>query len=235
MKILIFSDVHLDHYTCGQSRFDDIWLAVKIVCRYAEYDMFMFLGDWADPDNSRSLRASEHAVKLAKEFKNIPSVWLTGNHDVSEDGFGTHVLSALQASGLASVVDKPMLLKRPNWNFQLIGLPYTARVNAYNPGEFIEQISDSLNPKLQTIVIGHLDIEGITPGSEVHEMPRGREVFWPCADIARFIPNAKCFAGHIHTRQTYTRDGCTIQVVGSLSRLTFGEENNTPGYHVLET
>jgi len=38
-------------------------------------------------------------------------------------------------------------------------------------------------------------------------------------------------SGHYHRRQT-TEDG--IQVVGSLARLTFGEESNTPQFLVIE-
>ena len=87
---------------------------------------------------------------------------------------------------------------------------------------------------MKTVILGHLDIEGATPGSEITEMPRGKEVFWPTKAIAEYMPEAICLGGHIHSKGVYERDGVKIHVVGSLSRLTFGEENLTPGYHILE-
>ena len=233
MRICIISDVHLDRITCGKSRFDDIWMSVLGPTLGPKYDLLLFLGDWADPDNSRSLRSSEYAVKYAKLLDKTPSIWITGNHDVTEDGFGTSVLSPLKASGIATVVDSPTVIQTVAWDFQLVALPYTPRVRAYDPGEFVKEAAAKLNPRKQTIVIGHLDLEGITPGSEITEMPRGRQVFWPLREIAEHIPNAKCFGGHIHNRSIFEKDGCTVHVVGSLSRLSFSEEKNTPGYHTF--
>lgn len=233
MRICLVSDVHIDRVTCGVSRFEDIWDSLTEIIK-AEYDWLFFLGDWANPDNRLALRSSAAAVKF-DDINDRPSYWITGNHDILEDGYGTHTLLSLQAKYPFNVFSKPRYLEENQ--FRLIALPYTARVNAYLPGDFIREthskIKDKDDPR-PLIIIGHLDCEGITPGSEINEMARGREIFWPTKEIGACFPDAHCFGGHIHKRQVYNRNNCKIQIVGSLSRLSFDEAENEPGYCIVE-
>lgn len=236
MRILLLSDVHIDAISCGKSRHDQIYEALLKAVK-PKFDLMFFLGDWADPDNERSLRASTAAVKFAHHvysLTKVKSVWITGNHDVAEDGHGSHVLSPLKETGVANVCDYPSLLSNISWPFQLVLLPYTDRLHAYDPGKFIEETVPALNKKKTTIILGHLDVEGATPGSEIKDIPRGREVFWPTAAIAKHMPHAMCIGGHIHERGVLKRDGVEINIVGSLDRLSFSEEKMTPGWHILE-
>ncbi len=81
------------------------------------------------------------------------------------------------------------------------------------------------NPHVDA-VFGHLMLEGIGPGSETRDMPRGRNVFWPTEVIAECWPKALLVGGHYHVAQVFSR----VNVVGSLARLTRGEVGSTPQF-----
>jgi hypothetical protein len=86
-------------------------------------------------------------------------------------------------------------------------------------------------PKGSTvIVIGHLMLEGIAPGSETTDMARGRDVFLPVAALRAAFPDCVICNGHYHTAQTYK----TVHIPGSLIRLTKGEIGNVPGYLIVD-
>ena len=65
-------------------------------------------------------------------------------------------------------------------------------------------------------------------------MPRGREVVFPIAEVARLRKRAPFLAvnGHYHRRQKFVdpKTKLEIQVPGSAARLTFSEEKNEPGF-----
>jgi DNA repair exonuclease SbcCD nuclease subunit len=163
------------------------------------------------------------------------SIWLVGNHDVIEDGSGSHTMSGFAGAltfedelNTIQVLDRPCvrLLRQ---DLLLVALPYVARSHAYDPAQYIRELDD-LGCR-RVIVIGHLNLEGIEPGSETKDMPRGRDVFWPIAEIrTRWGDRALMLGGHYHEQQEY--EG--VHIVGSLERLTFGEEKNEPGYFIVE-
>jgi DNA repair exonuclease SbcCD nuclease subunit len=64
-------------------------------------------------------------------------------------------------------------------------------------------------------------------------MPRGREIMLPMEATAA---GDLRLSGHYHHRQTIlpAGGGSPIYVIGSLARLTFGEEGNEPGFQVYE-
>ena len=243
MKVLITSDWHLDHVTDGHSRYDEVSDAVDHSVKVAlesMVDAYIFCGDLSDPDGWAVHRAQSKAVQVAVELANvgIESYWLAGNHDVVEDGFGTTVLSPLAAmfesSGLTGRV-----WERPDTNWVIkggirtIALPFTARSHTYDPEEVIKKYARSVNAKVRKephLVLGHLNLAGITAGSETNDMPRGRDVFWPTDVVRKHLPNAVMVGGHYHKAQEY--DG--VNVVGSLARLTHGEEDNEPSMLLLE-
>jgi len=232
MKILVTSDWHGDATTAGVERYEDVEAAALEVLDAAIndaglVDAFFFLGDLTDPDPPRCWRAAELAIRIAKELHTagIPSVWLTGNHDVLEDGNGSHTLQPLKATGFGWVVDGPGVSSViPGIKF--LALPFVARSNNYDP---IEVVKRSAGESVQ-LVVGHLNVEGIEPGSESSEFARGRDVFLPLAQIKQAWPNAVVCNGHYHRPQEYHG----VHVPGSLVRLTRAEANNTPGYLMIE-
>jgi hypothetical protein len=110
-------------------------------------------------------------------------------------------------------------------------LPFTPSSHAYDPEVALEnfKIGATIGGELKMIV-GHLNLEGIAPGSEVENFPRGREVFFPIEKAKKMFPNAVLVNGHIHRRQVHRG----VHVVGSLVQLTKGEVGNEPGFLVVE-
>lgn len=237
IKLVISSDWHVDHVTSGVSRYDEIERAVMRSVEDAcarEVDAYLFLGDLCDADAGMvSYRCVELLLRAALRCyaSKIRFIAVAGNHDVLEDGSGETTLTPLRALDLEGIhlFERPGLLsiEDASGEWEFVALPFTASAHPYIPGE---EIADLLGDR-PTIVAGHLSIPGVIPGEETHEMPRGREVTFPTAEV-RANPNVRAmFNGHYHRRQT-TADG--IHIPGSLARLTFGEQDHTPGYLYAE-
>lgn len=230
MRIIVTSDWHGDATTAGVDRYEDVEFAATTVCEAAinlQADVFIHLGDISDPDPPRCWKAASLPIRIAAALKvaGIPSLWLTGNHDVLEDGEGSHVLSPLKASGLGYVLDGPGVSSVVP-GLRILALPFVARTHNYDPMMVVKM---SEGDRID-LVISHLNIEGIEPGSETKEFSRGRDVFLPLAKISRAWPDAVILNGHYHRPQTWNG----VHIPGSLVRLTRGERENQPGYLMIE-
>lgn len=234
MKALVTSDWHLDHVTDGYPRWDEVEKTVDYSVEVAlkeGVDLYIFGGDLTDPDGWAVHRAQAKAIQVARALadKGIPSVWVAGNHDVVEDGHGTTTLTPLAATGYGLVFEQPGLTTVKG--VLVMALPFTPRSHAYEPEKWLKLQATKLRAhKGPIIVVGHLNLAGITPGSETTEMPRGREVTWPVEGLAKLAPKATLIAGHYHKSQEFKG----VNVVGSLARLAHGEELNEPGMLLLE-
>lgn len=238
MKYLFTSDWHLDHTTDGHSRYDEVCAAIDRSVKIAieeKVGLYVFAGDLSDPDGFAVHRAQSKAVSTALTLKKagIKSVFVAGNHDVVEDGFGTTVLAPLAASELALVYEQPGILQLPDDRLLMV-LPFTPRSHMYEPAAFVRQLGAKLPAKVRQsariTVVGHLSLAGINPGSETKEMPRGREVLWPLEELAKWFPKATLVGGHYHNAQEYK----SVNIIGSLARLTHGEEKHEPSMLLLE-
>ncbi len=217
------------------SRWEDLCGALDEVYEAAvseRVDLVIFGGDWCDP-TPKATRCVAEAIRLAIRFANagIPSRWLIGNHCTQEDGHGSHVLLPLKAM---SDGESYQVCDEPDFEFicdvMFVWLPYTPRSHAYDPEAEIERIAKSAGWNGPTVVVGHLNLEGIGPGSETTDMPRGRDVFWPLDALREHLPDALLLAGHYHKRQTFKG----VQIIGTLERLSFGEEGETKGWLIIE-
>lgn len=228
MKIVATTDWHMDRSTSGFNRFDDVEAAVVESVNLAieqKADAYLMLGDLADPGSRLSYRAIQFAIAVGRQMEaaGVRVAFVPGNHDVIETGFGDHVMLPLIGAGL-TVLDRPgatMLGKLP-----VVALPFTPASHTYDPAEAIPRRG---NPGA-VLVVGHLCAEGAEHGSETEDMPRGRDVFWPTAEVRTRIRGAVMVGGHYHRRQVV--DG--VNMIGALERLTHGEESNRPGFFVLE-
>ena len=110
-------------------------------------------------------------------------------------------------------------------------LPYCARSHAYDPAQYIAELPEDVGYHgRRVLILGHLDVEGITPGSEAGELARGKTSFWPIDAIrSRFGERALMVGGHIHKRQQFNG----VQIVGSLESLAFGDDVS-PGFLTME-
>jgi len=246
MNIVVCSDAHLDHTTAGVSRFAEIERGMLEAAAHASRiaaDAFVFAGDLCDPDSGPVvLRCARVAVHIAHalERADIPSLWLAGNHDVAHDGNGTTSLSPLHA--IAEVYDVPGIATgRHDWSHDLLMLPHVSGAIDYSAR--VRELAAIATKPL--VIFSHLTIPGIDPGEESTEMPRGAERTLPIEAIEA-LPQVACvISGHYHERASYFLKGgraCVgnpgaqieLHVVGSLARLTFGEERHRPGYIVVE-
>jgi DNA repair exonuclease SbcCD nuclease subunit len=242
MKILCFSDVHLDWITQGVSRYAEISSLVDSIVDKVEeedVDVVVFAGDMSDPDSGpvvfRALRTMLLlATRLIENQRKF--IVVAGNHDVIEDGSGTTTLSPLTAfkSYHLAVFEQPGVVdfvSRRGEKVRFVALPFTATSHPYDPVEFMRRVV--WHPGAKAVVISHLTVPGIVPGEEVLEMPRGREVLYPVDSEANV---SLILQGHYHRRQ-YLNIGkakTPMQVIGSMVTLCFGEAMNTPGYIIVE-
>lgn len=238
MKLLVTGDWHGDWYTAGVRRFEDvrnaaqtIMEAVRIECP----DLFLFLGDLTDPDVG-AFATNEMAIRFSHSLRGgTYQRWLVGNHDVVEDGYGTHAMLPLAAVTNVHAEPEAVRLKAgqpeigsskaipETW---LLCFPYVSTARAYDPLKQAEAFR-KLVPKGSTVVVAsHLMLEGIGPGSETQDMARGRDVFLPVNHLRDLFPGCTIFNGHYHTAQTFNG----VHIPGSLIRLTKGEIGNVPGY-----
>jgi DNA repair exonuclease SbcCD nuclease subunit len=238
MKVLFTSDWHLDHVTDGHARFDEVAAAIDHSVKVAieeKVAIYVFAGDLSDPDGFAVHRAQAKAQQVATRLKNagIRVIFVAGNHDVVEDGFGTTVLSPIAASEACDVFEQPGCIQFSADRY-FVALPFTPRSHTYEPAAFIRQIASKMPAKARQssniIVVGHLGLAGINPGSETNEMPRGREVLWPLDELKKWFPRATLVGGHYHKAQEYKG----VNIIGNLARLTHGEEKHEPSMLLLE-
>ena len=235
MKMLVVSDLHLDAATMGVPRLPELERSLDQAVHHAadaKVDEFVFLGDLADPDigSGALVRALDVLVRVVMKLRcayGISSKLLVGNHDVIEDGSGDTTLSPLRGIEGVTVLDHPTSWVKGDLFF--VALPYTATSHGYDVRDFLaKHLTDQ-----PTVVLSHLAVEGIQPGEETKEMPRGREVLLPLDMLEN--PKHLVLQGHYHKGQTFVSPGgAQVHVVGSLARLTFGEEGNEPGYLIVE-
>ncbi len=245
MKILATSDWHVDATTAGFSRFDDVVRSVERTVEAAieeKVGLYLFTGDLCDPDLGKAHTAAALTIASASRLLDhgIRSMWVVGNHDVVEDGTGTSTLEPLAAYASAvgnhwvRVFARPTVIEAADFPFAIVPLPYVARSHAYGPEEWIAKAGHFLRDMQFTgrvLVPGHLMLEGISPGSETTDMARGRDLFYPIEKVlATWGDRAIMVNGHYHERQMHRG----VQVVGSLERITFGEEHASPGFLLME-
>lgn len=252
MRLVVVSDLHLDASTSGLERFDEIAAAARAAAddaiRFAEKGgsaLFVFAGDLCDPDTTRSFRAIASAVDLALTLsaRGVPSLWIAGNHDVIENARGSTVLEPLASAVYGRLTSKALPYLRGECarvaeepTSILVGhdlliavLPYVARARMYDPIAFINRIPPWDG---RVVVIGHLTVPSAERGSESDDFARGREMVFPVeACRKRWGEGVPMINGHYHRRQV-TRDGVVIP--GSLARLRHDEEQNEPGYLVID-
>jgi DNA repair exonuclease SbcCD nuclease subunit len=246
MKALAFSDIHADWITEGQPRFEDIKKAMNCMVEDAierKVDRVFFLGDLCDPDKNLSVvRCIELLGNSVADLAvhGIASHLIPGNHDVIEDGSGSTTLTPLKClgyyNGMVRVHERPELVhgigSRSGGDLiDIITLPFTPVSHDYSAEKFVrDTLQNYLHRDRRLLVLSHLVVDGIQPGEETTEMPRGRNIVLPHKLIAELYPDSVILQGHYHRRQKFEN----VNVVGSLVNLTFSEEAHHPGYLYLE-
>ena len=244
MKAVVCGDAHGDWSTLGVPRFDEVARAMDFSVDVAireRASFYVFTGDLAETEGPGMLRTLQHAVYCAQRLwtSKVQSFWLTGNHDVIEDGLCTSNLSPIRDVHGASLIDRPCVISVVDANgpsgggatrcCTLAFLPFVPRSHGYDPAAFVRG-AYSLSDDAPRLVAGHLMLEGIGPGSETRDMPRGRDVFLPLKTIRECWPQAVLVGGHYHEKQVYRG----VHLPGSLARLTKAEAHNEPSLLVVD-
>jgi DNA repair exonuclease SbcCD nuclease subunit len=245
MRVVCCSDAHLDWRTAGVERFDEVRESFEQAVSFAieekpKTDLFAFCGDLCDSDNGLDvLRATAFVVDAALKLGicGVPSVWVCGNHDICGDG-RTTTLTPLRAAALrlrtmgSSV---PILVATEGCTSQAIGgvevlaLPYSPR--SYDAEKALLDAGETAAKRnYPLLVFSHLMLPDMHAGSESGELARGKDRMFPL-DAMRAVKPALVVSGHYHRAQT-TKDG--IRIPGALARLTFGEEDHTPSFLVID-
>lgn len=233
MTILFWSDVHLDAVTSGVPRFEELGAVLDVIEDHAMkpdngVDTVVFGGDLTDPSPEGwgcLARALGFDHRLRKAGKRV--LWLVGNHDVVEDGRGSSTLAPLRGAG-GEVIDQPTVIQLAD-GWRLGFLPFAPRALAYNPSVAVKAWASKVPQHQPDVVFGHLNLKDAVPGSETHDMPRGREVQWPLDELRALFPDARLYGGHYHAAGEING----VHIVGSPALFTFSEENNEPGFLLI--
>lgn len=235
MKIFITSDWHLDAVTAGRERIDEVSAAAWHIAKQTALqsnNAFVFLGDLCNPSTARAHRADAVATAVAAYLRSrVQQFWLVGNHDIVEDGRGTHTLMGVDGGG-AQVCATPGVFT-PATNLAFVFLPYPAITKNYDVLKVAADLVERCRVS-NIVVFSHLDIRGAVEGSESGDMARGRRVYLPVDEIRtvaeRQSKNIRFFNGHYHKRQSLNG----VDIPGSIARLRFDEERNVPVYLTVD-
>ncbi len=222
-KILAFSDLHLDARTCNVVRFDELsgqLERIKEIAVAERVDTVVFCGDACDPDSQMTIKCIERLAEFAYVLghQSVKTIWMNGNHDVVQDGYGTSTLSPLEwAHDLSFVIAEPALHDGVGF------LPYPSQSKLFDLDIVIKHF-----PNNQSLIFGHLNIDGVAGHSESNEMARGIKHYWPAEAIAKHCPGAMLIGGHYHVGEAHVvkhKLGQTlISTIGSPASFAFGAE-----------
>ena len=269
IKLLHFADAHIDMANYGQhdaatglpQRVVDFLKSLDFIVDTAineKVDLVIFAGETyrdRSPAPTFQREWGKRIMRLSRA--KIPTLLLTGNHDVSPSQYRAHAIQEFDtlSPNYIHVVSSLKLLGPDDLDgvqVQVVAIPWITRSgilsslaadssNEEDPQEMIEnalndwlnQTISDLDPNLPTILTAHVSIAGAKFGSE-QTVKIGRDVVLPPGLVAN--PALDYVAlGHIHRYQDLNL-GSHPPVVypGSIERVDFGEINEDKGFIIAE-
>jgi exonuclease SbcD len=269
IKLLHFADAHIDMANYGQHdaatglplRVMDFLKSLDVIVDTAikeKVDLVIFAGDTyrdRSPAPTFQREWGKRIMRLSRA--KIPTLLLTGNHDVSPSQYRAHAIQEFDtlSPDYIHVASSLKLLGPDDLDgvpVQIVAIPWITRSgilsslttdssNEEDPQELIEQALNNwldqtiseLDPDLPTILTAHASIAGAKFGSE-QTVKIGRDVVLPPGLVAN--PALDYVAlGHIHRYQDLNQ-GSHPPVVypGSIERVDFGEINEEKGFIIAE-
>lgn len=261
MRLLLTSDWHLDAVTAGHDRWPELerfLCRVEEAIDEHDVDVVAFVGDAFDPGTSQEARWHTELLGWAYRLtrKCQATIWIAGNHDVIEVAHNGEPLTVL--SPLARIVDesngelyagtlsrvhvaelpRAIELECPKatggaTRAMVLALPYASRSVTRWAEERDRAFMIAAKAGVPVIVLGHLMLEGMIPGSE-DEMLRGRDIPLPIELLEELKP-VLIANGHYHRREVVRRGAVDIQIIGAPVRMTFGErDDGARGFLIVE-
>ena len=261
IKILHFADAHID--IAGHGRHDaasglplrvlDFLKALDTITDTAineKVDLVIFAGDAYKDRTPSPTYQREWGKRIARlSAAKIPTLLLTGNHDVSPASGRAHTMQEFDTLDVpyVRVVDKPAFLTPQDlWDLplQVIALPWIFRsglmasqmdqgLSAEGANEEIgKRINDiisawieKLDPQLPAVMTAHATVQGATYGNERSVM-LGKDIVLP-GGLVKDTRMDYVALGHIHKFQDLN-EGAHPPVIypGSIERVDFGETDD---------
>ncbi len=262
MKVLHFADAHIDIASGAGGKQDlvtglpvramDFLAALSAIIDTAineKVDMVVFAGDaYKDrsPNPTYQREWGRQIVRLSQA--GIPTLLLTGNHDISPSVARAHTLqefSTLQVPNV-TVVDRPVLLtpKELGIPIQVLGLPWISKAGlmtnmgneSANIDEVLSQMEhqleklvgkliERLDPAIPTVLASHAAVRGAKLGAE-RTLSLGAEM---TLNLNALVDDRIDYValGHIHLAQDLN-EGSHPPVIypGSIERVNFGEADD---------
>jgi exonuclease SbcD len=269
IKLLHFADAHIDMANYGRHdpetglplRVMDFLKSLDEILRTAideKVDLVIFAGDaYKDRSPAPTFQREWDQRIMQLSEAGIPTLLLTGNHDISPSTGRAHALQEFDSLSVphVRVLSKPAFLKPEDLEglpVQVLALPWVSRSGMmanldlsemdlneiYNQlgerlSELVTNWLDDADPNLPIILAAHASVEGAQYGNERMVM-LGRDLVLPPAlvkdDRLDYVA-----LGHIHKPQNLNENAHPPVIYpGSIERVDFGEANDEKFFIIAE-
>jgi exonuclease SbcD len=248
----------VDPATGLSTRLIDVLKALDQVVEYAvenSVDLIIFCGDAYKNRDPSQTQQREFAKRLRWLSDNgIPVFLLVGNHDLPNAIGRANAVEIFDTLSVNQIYvgNRPDIYKISTGQgvVQIVALPWLKRSALLSREESknlsIEQANDlmqemmtrrlldlvsELDPKLPSVLVGHVSVSTAKPGSE-RSMVMGRDPVLLLGNVA--VPAFDYVAlGHVHRHQVL-QENPPVVYAGSLERFDFGDEGEDKGFYVID-
>lgn len=269
IKLLHFADAHIDMANYGKHdpesglpmRVMDFLISLDEIVNTAieeKVDLVIFAGDaYKDRSPAPTYQREWGKRIMALSHAGIPTLLLTGNHDISPATGRAHAIQEFETLEVphVRVLHKPEFLKPEDLEglpVQVLALPWVSRsglmasleLGGADPARVYEELGTRLstlvenwiveaNPELPIILTAHASVEGATYGSEQMVMLGGDLVLPP--GLVKDPRLDYTALGHIHKPQNLNEGGHPPVIYpGSIERVDFGEAHDKKYFIIAE-
>jgi exonuclease SbcD len=269
IKLLHFADAHIDMANYGRHdpesglplRVMDFLKSLDEIVRTAieeRVNLVIFAGD-AYKDRSPAPTFQREWDKRIMQLSEagIPTLLLTGNHDISPSTGRAHALQEFDSLNVphVQVLSKPAFLKPEDLEglpVQVLALPWVTRsgmmanldLSGVELNEIYDQLGERLSelvsnwlgaadPNFPIILAAHASVEGAQYGNERMVM-LGRDLVLP-PELVKNEQLDYVALGHIHKPQNLNKNAHPPVIYpGSIERVDFGEAKDKKFFIIAE-
>ena len=269
IKLLHFADAHIDMANYGRHdpesglplRVMDFLKSLDEIVSTAieeKVDLVIFAGDaYKDRSPAPTFQREWDQRIMQLSDAGIPTLLLTGNHDISPSTGRAHALQEFDSLSVphVRVLSKPTFLKPEDLEglqVQILALPWVSRsgmmanldLSTIDLKEIYDQLGERLSelvsnwldeadPNLPVILAAHASVEGAQYGNERMVM-LGRDLVLPPA-LVKDERLDYVALGHIHKPQNLNENAHPPVIYpGSIERVDFGEAKDEKFFIIAE-